>query len=394
MTAANGTDQAGWPPSSMENENLREKPGMIGLALSGGGSRAMAFHLGCLRALNELSLLDKIGVISTISGGSVIGAYYAFTPEKSFGQFEDDIRGFLRSGFQRDVAFELLKPTNLLPCFASWAIAQASGAISRALGWPSQFPRFKTRTDVLEGVFSKRMFSGLTMNSPRRGNVSIVIGACELRTGSAFRFAHNRSGDWRHGELDTGDIAVSLAVTASAAYPLFLPCLDRTWWFRKGDTRSRHRVTLTDGGVYDNLGIQVLEPGRDEAVSLHTFPCEYLIVCNAGPGQDSGNDLPAGFYRRVKRSFEVIHRRVQDSSMNRLHHLADAKLIKGFAMPYLGQIDDRLPWTPSPFVKREAVVNYPTDFAAMSDEWIDRLSSRGEQLTRVVVSQYLSGITN
>ena len=27
---------------------------MIGLALSGGGSRAMAFHLGCLRALNDM----------------------------------------------------------------------------------------------------------------------------------------------------------------------------------------------------------------------------------------------------------------------------------------------------------------------------------------------------
>ena len=45
---------------------------MIGLALSGGGSRAMAFHLGCLRALNDLDILDRIGVLSTISGGSVM----------------------------------------------------------------------------------------------------------------------------------------------------------------------------------------------------------------------------------------------------------------------------------------------------------------------------------
>ncbi|MFZ3224451.1 MAG: patatin-like phospholipase family protein, partial [Xanthobacteraceae bacterium] len=48
----------------------------IGLALSGGGSRAIAFHLGCLRALNELGLLARVNVLSTVSGGSVIGAYY------------------------------------------------------------------------------------------------------------------------------------------------------------------------------------------------------------------------------------------------------------------------------------------------------------------------------
>ena len=48
----------------------------IGLALSGGGSRAIAFHLGCLRALNRLGLLERVAVLSTVSGGSVIGACF------------------------------------------------------------------------------------------------------------------------------------------------------------------------------------------------------------------------------------------------------------------------------------------------------------------------------
>src|SRR5260221_8603019 len=86
----------------------------IGLALSGGGSRAIAFHLGCLKALNELGLLDRVNVISTISGGSVIGAYYAYNPNKSFQEFESDIRRFLRSGFQRAILTEVLKPRNAL----------------------------------------------------------------------------------------------------------------------------------------------------------------------------------------------------------------------------------------------------------------------------------------
>jgi NTE family protein len=46
----------------------------IALALSGGGARAMAFHLGCLRALHDLGILDRVRVLLTVSGGSVIGA--------------------------------------------------------------------------------------------------------------------------------------------------------------------------------------------------------------------------------------------------------------------------------------------------------------------------------
>src|SRR5947207_13666465 len=85
----------------------------IGLALSGGGSRAIAFHLGCLRALDDLDLLSRVDVLSTISGGSVIGAYYAYSPSKSFAEFEDDVRSFLRGGFQRAVLARLLRPRDL-----------------------------------------------------------------------------------------------------------------------------------------------------------------------------------------------------------------------------------------------------------------------------------------
>ncbi|WP_179199448.1 patatin-like phospholipase family protein, partial [Streptomyces viridochromogenes] len=46
----------------------------LGLALSGGGSRAAAFHLGCLRALHDRDLLDSIRVVSGISGGSLLAA--------------------------------------------------------------------------------------------------------------------------------------------------------------------------------------------------------------------------------------------------------------------------------------------------------------------------------
>ena len=66
----------------------------IGLALSGGGSRAIAFHLGCMRALNDLGVLNKVEVLSTVSGGSVIGAIYAYS-DCSFEEFEGRVKSCL-----------------------------------------------------------------------------------------------------------------------------------------------------------------------------------------------------------------------------------------------------------------------------------------------------------
>ncbi|MFC1880895.1 patatin-like phospholipase family protein [Thermodesulfobacteriota bacterium] len=50
----------------------------LGLALSGGGFRSTAFHLGVLKRLHELGILDKVDVFSTVSGGSIVGAFYVY----------------------------------------------------------------------------------------------------------------------------------------------------------------------------------------------------------------------------------------------------------------------------------------------------------------------------
>lgn len=363
---------------------------MIGLALSGGGSRAIAFHLGCLRALNDFGLLDRIDMLSTISGGSLIGAYFAYNPHKSFSEFDADICQFLRKGFHRSIALELAKAGNLIRCGTNLIASKASTFLSRIRKNEQTIQRYPSRTDMFHRVLQRDVFPNLTMSSPRRHSIEVVIGACELRTGSAFRFGNSKSGGWRHGEMVDWNVEVGFATAASAAYPVFLPALDRTWRFRKGEKETNHRVLITDGGIYDNLGLQVLEPGRDSNISLHTFPCDYLIVCNAGQGQESGTGVPLGFLPRVSRSFEIVHRRVQDSAMHRLHESKRAGQIKGFVLPYLGQQDSSLPCKPSDLVPRSEVVNYPTNFAAMDEEWIKKLAGRGEQLTRALVDYYFA----
>ncbi len=67
----------------------------------------MAFHLGCLRALHDRGLLDKVRVVSTVSGGSVIGACYAYSSD-DFTTFDKKLVELLQKGIQRMIVKEVL----------------------------------------------------------------------------------------------------------------------------------------------------------------------------------------------------------------------------------------------------------------------------------------------
>ena len=88
------------------------------------------------------------------------------------------------------------------------------------------------------------------------------------------------------------------------------------------------------------------------------------------------------------RAFESVFRKAQNGTQNRLHLLAEMGKIKGFVMPYLGQIDERLPYAPADLVRREDVFEYPTDFGPMKELDISRIAMRGYQLTRTLLAYY------
>ena len=56
---------------------LVEKTGLVGLCVSGGGIRGATFNLGVLQALAEFGLLKHFDILSTVSGGGYIGAWFA-----------------------------------------------------------------------------------------------------------------------------------------------------------------------------------------------------------------------------------------------------------------------------------------------------------------------------
>jgi NTE family protein len=381
----------------------------IGLALSGGGARAMAFHLGCLRALHELGVLDRVRVLSTVSGGSVIGALYAASDEP-FPAFEARVRAVLRRGLVRPAIRAALLTLEGAKALLAWVLTGTANIFFVALTWllwlgrillpprlrprwPTEtwhlpFRRFASRTTILCRAIDRELFGGKRLSELQGRTPLLIINAAELRTGSAFYFSPGQSGSWRLGKLASTEVTLAHAVTASAAYPMFLPALDEDLPFDKRDGARRcERVSLTDGGVYDNLGLAPLWPDRDPSISLNVDPVDTIICCRAGYGLR--HDPPSQFMiARLKSAIACIHDRAQNATMKRLFELRQAGKLRTVIVPYLGQDDSRLKFPPRDLVTREQTYSYPTDFNAMSEDWIDRLSRRGEQLTKAIIEEH------
>lgn len=380
----------------------------IGLALSGGGSRAIAFHLGCLRALHDRGILDKVSVLSAVSGGSVIAALYAYNNEP-FEVFERRVEAVLRQGMtlgivrQIFLSFEFPKIVlaNLLAGLAA-LFGRFIGLVALVLRWigtPQTWlqtlaertldllPRFASRTTAFERHLEHHYFGTMRMDAVARQDLTVVINAAELRTETSFRFGSFESGCWRFGRLSEPP-KVATAVAASAAFPAFLPAIDRRLRFRGTAGVTVERTIITDGGVYDNLGITCMLPGRSSEFSTNAVPVDFIIVCDAGAGLPTGARRPYFWPTRMLATTLTIHRRTQTLMQNLLHRMAASGEISGFIMPYLGQRDESLPFRPGDFVTRDETFAYPTDFSRMSKSDIEKLGRRGEQLTNVLIEAY------
>jgi NTE family protein len=356
-------------------------PPRVGLAISGGGFRATAFGLGCLRALYDRGVLENVTAVSGISGGSLAAALWAYGPA-DFHEFDASTVDLLRRGLQLELAAR---------AFAPAAVVRNMSALTRSLlprGVGGR--RTSNRTDALRDTLAARAFGTKLVDDVTHPGLATVISATDLITTNAVRFGSRVSSCSAHGKI-TEPITVAEAVAASAAFPLLLPALERTYTFtrtRNGATTTQQKpVALTDGGVYDNLGLTVLEPGRSAAYTDHVYDIDYVIACDAGTGAPkfaNGRFWPT----RVKRSFEITYRKTQDAGRNRLHEAARIGELEGFVHAYLGMPDHRLPVPLSDLVPCERVRSYGTDFRAMKRENLHAIATRGEQLTRSLIGHY------
>ncbi len=218
----------------------------IGLALSGGGFRAAAFHLGTFRKLQDLGLLDKVDLLSCVSGGSIAGAFLA----SHWGN------------------------PNVLDSLETY-VRTRSIAVSSFLG--GALNPFITRLDALAASYDKHLFQGATMSSLANGP-RIYLNSTNLSTGNMFFYVAGgglpeEMGEHELGQSSASNQKISDAVAASSSFPpVFPPLMVSETDFPNEETEF---VTLTDGGVYDNLGVNPL-------MRMDRNRLDYALVSDGG----------------------------------------------------------------------------------------------------------------
>lgn len=281
----------------------------LGIALSGGGFRAAAFHVGTFTALQELDLLDKLDLISCVSGGSVAGAYLALNWGK-----QDVLKGL------------------------SDYLLTKSIAVSSIIG--GILDPFETRLEKLGASYDRDLFAGARLSTLRDGP-RIYLNATNLATGNMFFFVAGKAlapgedagetmGEHESGTANASNYPISLAVAASSAFPPVFPPL-RLNADIYPNSLSEY-ATLSDGGIYDNLGVNPLMRARRN-------PVDVCFVSDGGkPFAVSPHPTESGTIV-LKEAINIMMEQVRGLQFARLQLSYDAK--KG-PKPIWFSIDSRV----------------------------------------------------
>lgn len=290
-----GAAEAPIPARSVSGDTV------IGLAFSGGGTRASAFAYGVLDRMGKYQtrrqgpLLDHVGVVSGVSGGAIMAAYYGLKGPAALHDFR---ARYLTQDLmaQLDTSFSL-------------------GNISRALGGG-------VNTDnKLRDWFNANLFHDATFGDLGGRRPVTLINATDIYNRTPFLFSPPT---FAAACSDITQYPIAAAVAASAAVPgAFAPVVIETYpdrcqtplpaWittaaanpnaspllqaYARGMTDIRSGrvkyVKLFDGGLIDNYGlsgITITRAGQstpygplrpDEAINLRRL---MFLVVDAGQG--------------------------------------------------------------------------------------------------------------
>ena len=217
-----------------------EKEDGIGLALSGGGFRATLFHLGAVWRLNELSLLLELGRISAVSGGSILAGLMATRWSRL--TFSDG----KATNFQEEIVDPI------------WNFCSLNIDVKAILWGVIVGP------STLASYYEKHLVGKSTLQD-MPDYPDFVFNAAHVETGRNWSFSKSCMRTWRLGAVDLPSTTIAKVIAASSALPpYFSPMvfkLDPREFRRTPYADLFHRdelkgkVSLVDGGLYDNLGV-------------------------------------------------------------------------------------------------------------------------------------------
>jgi NTE family protein len=275
--------------------------GRTGMCLSGGGYKAAMYHLGVLTRINELGRLRSIQRFSSVSGGSIAAGVLA----AGWSQLTFDPATGRATNFDAVVARPLTD-----------FCGNESIDIGSVIGGIASFG--KTGADKVSKAYRDHLFGAKTLQDlpdEAAGGPRFTFNATSTQLNTLVRMSRNYIADYRVGRLFNPAIPLCDVVAASSAFPPFLtpmvinlpsplvaePGSDY------GKAPFNRRLELTDGGVYDNLGL--------ESVWKR---CRTLIVSNAGNPFEVQEDPANDWMRQLLRTVSMIHRQAENNRIRTL----------------------------------------------------------------------------
>lgn len=361
----------------------------IGLALSGGGFRATLFHLGVARFLFESDLLRQVKLVSAVSGGSIFAAHLILNWERYTGSKEDfeavarEVLNFVKTDIRGRV-------------FRRWL-----------LGCFTVLPRFAIPKDGRWSLVNllQRQYAGLfrsaatnreaTIGDLRRdGRPAVRFNCTSLSAGDPCYFDQAGFGWYKdcviEKPIEALGLPVAYAVAASSAFPPLFPpveishvtlCCNRSDF---GDDQC-----LTDGGVYDNLGIGGLvakyvkgRSGREQDI-----PLGFIIISDAEGNFDSDFDTKYSFpVNRNVRASDLLMKRVSVLQLEELQRhstgasgQAGIPFVRVKIRESIRDLNDKTVLLPE---AQRALINVRTDLDCFTPEEATALIAHGYSKTR------------
>jgi NTE family protein len=272
----------------------------IGLALSGGGVRAAAFHAGVLRRLAELGALERIRHVSSVSGGSLLVGLMLRSTDYQW----PTSREYLEESFP--YIRRTLTTVSLIG--HAWR-----ALLLRPRNWRHVLSRANVVAASIAECWDIRACLGDLPQTPIWS-----INGTTGENGRRFSFRGMRAGDGAIGYADAKRYALADAMAISAAYPVGIGPLrfaaaQYTWQRRERDGpgnaaigmpfRSLH---LYDGGLYDNLGLEPLWNMGSRRIRRSAGGIDCIVVSDATALLEA-QKVPGPFsLRRAGRLMDIV----------------------------------------------------------------------------------------
>ena len=351
--------------------------GKVGLALSGGGFRASLYHLGVLARLAEMDVLRSIEILSTVSGGSIVGAHYYLEVQNLLVKKTD-------KDISRDDYIEIVRRVQKRFLFSVQKNLRTRALSNLWKNFQMIFSKEYSRSHRLGELYEKEIYSTIGESSQPRETPRtmpellvtpadhgsdkpfklkfqnwkrfskvpiLLLNTTSLNSGHSWHFTASWMGEPPGSvstEVDINDryrrlwykqapkaahknFRLGYAVAASACVPALFEPLELDGLF-PGRT-----VKLVDGGVHDNQGVEAL---LDEGCTL--------VLCSDASGQMQDLKRPSSSILGVpQRTNSILMDRVREAQYRDLRARVDSHSLQGLFFIHLKKDLDTLPidWT-------------------------------------------------